>query len=111
MRLKNSMDGVFTMRARKVDANQSEIVLALRQMGCSVSVTSSLGHDFPDLVVGFRGKNYLLEIKDGNKPPSHRKLRPGQQKFFHEWKGQVALVNSVTEAIDLVNGMCKNNSV
>ena len=39
--------------ARK-DANQTQIVDALRGVGATVAITSMLGHGFPDLVVGYR---------------------------------------------------------
>lgn len=72
-------------RARK-DANQTEIVDGLRAVGVKVHVMNQ--SHVPDLLVGYRGRHFLLfEIKDGGKPPSARKLRPGQQKFADEWQG------------------------
>lgn len=66
----------------------------------------SQGEGIPDLLVGFRGKTALLEVKDGEKPPSARKLTPAEQKFFDEWRGgTLAVVNSVDEAIAVVLGM------
>lgn len=87
------------MRAAKVDDNQAEIVRALRQAGATVKALHAVGDDFPDLAVGYRGKTYLLEIKDGNKPPSRRKLSPGQQEFQASWRGHKAVVISVDEAL------------
>lgn len=90
-------------RAAKIDANQREVVKALRAIGCTVAITSSLGDGFPDLVVGYRGRNYLIEVKDGNKPPSRRKLTKDEKQFSESWKGQYAVVESIDEAIGLVN--------
>ena len=59
-------------RAAKIDANQPEIVAALEAVGASVVSTAGLGNGFPDIVVGFRGINYLIEIKDGSKPPKSK---------------------------------------
>ena len=95
------------MRAAKVDANQAEIVESLRRAGAIVQVTSNIGGGFPDLVVGFRGKNYLLEIKDGGKPPSSRKLTKDQQEFHMRWnaRGSVVVVESVMDALRAVGAV------
>jgi len=90
------------VRAGKADANQQRIVNALRDMGCTVSITSMVGKGFPDLVAGFRGRNLLLEVKDGDKAPSEQKLTEDQEKWHQEWKGQVAVVRSIKEAADAV---------
>lgn len=95
------------MRAKKIDANQPEIVKALRKIGCSVAITSAAGDGFPDIVVGrtdINGakRNWLIEIKDGNKPPSARKLTNDQVIFHGNWNGQIDVVESAEEAINLV---------
>lgn len=82
------------MKIARVDDNQKAVVKFLRDKGVSVSVTSSTGRGFPDLVCGYRGKNILLEIKDGNKPLSAQVLTPEQKLWHYEWKGQIAVVNS-----------------
>jgi hypothetical protein len=93
--------------ARKIDANQTEIVAALRKIGCSVAITSGAGDGFPDIVVGrtdINGdrKNWLIEIKDGDKSPSRQKLTPDQVVFHREWEGQIAIVTSAEQAINLI---------
>jgi len=87
---------------KKTDRNQQEIIDALRKIGCTVVSTHTQHKGFPDLVVGYRGVNYLIEVKDGQKPPSAQKLTPQQVKFFDEWRGQVTVVNSVEQAIDYI---------
>lgn len=91
------------MRAAKIDANQNEIVDALRKAGCSVQILSGVGKGCPDILVGRGGRNYLLEIKDGNKPKSARKLTPDQVEWHSKWKGHKVVVNSVESAIKAVN--------
>lgn len=86
-------------RAARTDANQTEIVNALRGVGASVAVTSMLGDGFPDLTVGFRGENYLIEIKDGSKPPSKRKLTPDEKSFHNSWWGKIDIVKNIDEAL------------
>lgn len=89
-------------RAAKVDRNQAEIVDALRAAGCSVAHTYMIGQGFPDVIAGRHGVNYLLEIKDGDKPPSAKRLTDDEQKFFDEWQGQVVVVETIEEALTAV---------
>jgi hypothetical protein len=87
------------MRAAKVDDNQKEIVKALRTLGCSVQHLHSVGAGCPDLLVGYKGFNILLELKDGNKSPSQQKLTPDQVIWHRDWRGHVNVVNSSEQAI------------
>lgn len=87
------------MRAAKVDANQAAIVKALRQMGASVQPLHTVGQGTPDLLVGIQGRNYLLEVKDGAKPPSAQKLTADQIDWHDMWRGQVEVVNSIDQTI------------
>jgi Holliday junction resolvase len=95
---------VTVRRAAKVDANQTEIVKALRQVGASVQSLASTGKGCPDLLVGFRGVNWLLEIKDGRKVRSARKLTEDQVVWHQTWRGKVYIVESVDQALNLLNG-------
>lgn len=90
------------VRAAKIDANQPEIVAALRKIGCTVQILSSVGKGCPDILVGYRGKNFLLEIKDGAKPVSAQKLTSDQIEWHDLWNGQVNVVNCVDQAIKIV---------
>ncbi|UMO77901.1 nuclease [Acinetobacter phage Cato] len=90
------------MRAAKIDANQNEIVAALRKIGCTVQILSSVGKGCPDILVGYRGRNFLLEIKDGDKPISAQKLTPDQVEWHDLWNGQVNVVNCAEQAIKIV---------
>ena len=84
--------------AARRDANEGEIVEALRRAGCSVIRLHAV-----DLLVGRRGQNWLMEVKDGNKPPSARKLTPTQRALRNGWRGQYTVVTSAEEALELVN--------
>ena len=90
-------------RAAKIDANQTEIVNALRQVGASVQSLASTGKGCPDLLVGFRGVNWLLEIKDGQKVKSARKLTPDQIEWHESWCGQVHVIEDIDQAIKLIS--------
>ena len=65
----------------RTDANQPQVVKALRDAGATVAITSMVGDGFPDLVVGFRGETLLIEVKDGSKPKSEQALTPDEEDF------------------------------
>lgn len=93
------------LRARgRVDSNQAALVKELRQMGLSVAVTSSLGHGFPDIICGFLGVNYMLEVKNPDKPPSARVLTGDEQQFADNWKGQIATVMTLADCLKVIHG-------
>lgn len=87
-------------RARRVDGNQKRIVDGLRAFGASVYVGSALGSGFPDLVCGFGGRTFLLEVKDPSKPKADRQLTPDQVKFRDSWQGHYAVVETLEQAIE-----------
>jgi hypothetical protein len=88
--------------AAKIDSNQGAVVKAFRQIGASVQVLSQVGKGCPDVLVGFRGVNVLVEIKDGGKVPSARKLTADQVKWHESWAGQVCVATDITDAINQV---------
>ena len=92
-------------RRAKVDSNQPEIVKALRDIGASVAHIHMVGDGIPDLIVGFRGINYLFEVKDGNKPPSKRRLTPDEQEWHEAWRGHVHIVESVEDAYEAIGAI------
>ena len=95
------------LRAARTDANAREIDKALVKLGATIAKTDSAGSGFPDRVIGFRGKNFLLECKDGEKVPSKRQLNEAQKKWHSAWAGQVAVVKSPDEAVRIVFGSDK----
>lgn len=90
------------MRAAKIDANQPKIVNMLRLVGCTVQHLHGVGKGCPDLLVGYHGQNLLFEVKDGQKPPSARKLTPAEAEWHETWRGQVVTVSSVREALEAI---------
>lgn len=86
--------------ATKRDLNEPEIVAALRAVGATV-----VQLDRPvDLLVGYKRKTMLMEIKQPGElvksgKPKH-KLTEGQEKFFAEWQGgDLLTVRSVEQAL------------
>lgn len=90
------------MRAARIDANQPEIIHGLRTIGATVQPLHSVGKGCPDILVGWRGKNFLIEIKDGRKPPSGRTMTADQIDWHGTWAGQVSVANSLDEALRVV---------
>ena len=82
---------------KRVDSNQAQVVADLRKCGASVLLLHEVGHGCPDLLVGFRGVNYLIEIKtpDG-------KLNPRQIVWHTLWRGQVATAFNSEEAMQVI---------
>ena len=94
------------MRLRgRTDANQSQIVRDLRKMGAVVFSTANIGSGFPDLLVGWRGANWLFEVKDSNQPPSKQKLTDDEKDFHLAWNGQVAVITSAEQAMEIMTLM------
>ncbi len=88
-------------RAARRDANEQDIVKAMRAEGAYVKVINDEG--LFDLLVSYRGDTLMIEVKDGAKPPSARRLTDAEQKFHDEWPGaDLYIVNSVEEAIALL---------
>ena len=85
-----------------MDINQSDIVKKLREYGFSVECTHTLRNGVPDLLIGFNGCNYLMEIKDPDKPPSKRKLTEDEAKWHSKWLGQVDVIHTAEEAIEII---------
>ena len=89
---------------KRVDSNQPEIVQALRDIGATVQHLHEAGKGCPDILVGYHGYNWLFEIKDGDKPPSKRKLTADEKEWHATWRGQVSVIKSADEAIWYVTG-------
>ena len=82
-------------RAARVDENQVEIVSALRAAGAYVWIIS-----LPvDLLVGYRGHTFLVEIKDGPR----KRLTALQDDFFKNWPGStLARIDSPEAALRMI---------
>jgi hypothetical protein len=87
-------------RAARTDDNQHELVEALKKIGAKCYF---IGKPV-DLLVGFRGKNLLLEVKRPDKKGWKSALTQEQKDFIETWPGDVAVVYSVEEAVSAVVG-------
>ncbi|MFL9582384.1 hypothetical protein [Stenotrophomonas sp. AB1(2024)] len=92
-------------RAARRDENHAEIVAGLRKSGCDVVDLGAVGNGCPDLLVRRCGRLILIEVKDGAKPPSERRLTPDQVKFHALWGDSVVVVTSLTEALSAIGAV------
>jgi len=87
------------MVIRKVDSNQAEIVAALREVGATVQPIHEIGAGCPDLLVGYHGYNYLIEVKV---PGSERHLTRLEAEWLGQWEGQAAIAATPEQALDII---------
>jgi len=87
------------MKFNRTDLNQSEIAKALAKVGASVTSLTSVKDGCPDLLVGFRGFNYLMEIKN---PKISHSLTKAQKLWHQRWAGKVHIVQTIDEALIIV---------
>lgn len=81
-----------------LDANHTEIVAGLRQIGATVVDLAKVGKGCPDILVGWRGKTYLMEIKTAK-----GYVRATQEQFFRSWTGgHIAVVRSFDDAYNVL---------
>lgn len=94
-------------RAARTDHNHREIVAALRKIGCTVQSLAAVHNGCPDLLVGRTfpdgsRRNFLLEVKDGSKPESARRLTKAQIEWLAKWAGEARVVETVDQALEAV---------
>jgi hypothetical protein len=87
-------------RAAKVDANQDQIVSALRAAGASVQSLAAIGKGCPDLMVARAGSVWLMEVKHGKGKPNDL-----QTKWHIAWNAPVHVVYGPEDALKAI-GAC-----
>lgn len=80
-------------RAAKADKSQRSIVSALRGIGAYVTYIKQP----VDLLVGFKGRTLLLEVKE---PGGFLTAR--QREFFATFRGEAYIVHGVEDALQAV---------
>tara|TARA_Y100000310_G_C20699475_1_gene828378 strand:- start:5904 stop:6212 length:309 start_codon:yes stop_codon:yes gene_type:complete len=84
----------------KTDDNHKEIVKMFRDCGWVVLDVHTL-KDCCDIFISRAFQTIAVEIKDGKKKPSARKLTPGELKFRQNWLGHYRLVESIEDVMDI----------
>ena len=81
--------------AHRVDANQGQIVSALRKCGVGVRSLAGIGDGMPDLLCYSTRSGYvLIEVKQPGEG-----LTDDQVKFHGDWPGRIHIVETVDEAL------------
>lgn len=103
-------------RAARRDPNEAEIVKALEAVGATVLRLSM--PDAPDLLVGFRGVDTLIEVKSpegprgGTRHSKGQHLSDDQAKWHAAWRGRPpVVVRTVEEALAAIGAVPKACSV
>ena len=81
-------------RAARVDSNQVAVVAALRKIGASVLHLHRVGGGCPDLLVCYRKRTILLEVKMPDE-----ELNALQVEFHANWGSELYAVHSPLEAV------------
>ena len=95
-------------RAKK-DENHAEIVKFLRAIGATVIELHAVGGGVPDLLVGYKRRTFLLEVKRPGVAGKKRGRRQAmtnkaQADFYDSWRGgAVHVVEDWRVAISIVS--------
>ncbi len=73
--------------APKRDHNHKTVERAFRLLGCTVADTSGVASGFPDLVVGFRGRDHKVEVKNRQTSYGRKGKSESQKTFERLWNG------------------------
>jgi hypothetical protein len=84
----------------KVDKNQTEIVQALRKAGATVQHLHQVGSGCPDILVGYHGRNFLLELKS-----EKGTLTSDEQDWLYEWHGSASVVYGIVDSLKAIGAM------
>jgi len=82
------------MKAKRIDANQTDIAEQAKALGISYQSLHELGKGCPDAIFGYAGINLFVEIKDGK-----NKLNEMQIEYHNSWQGQIITIQNTNELI------------
>lgn len=89
---------------KKVDSNHGYIVQGLKALRFSVCDLSGVGQGVPDLIVGYRGVNVLVEIKSNRK----NGLTFSQKEWHRTWQGSVIVAHELYEILITFANLIEN---
>ena len=96
----------MTYYKKRVDENQKSLIHTFICLGASVLNLSTVGRGCPDLLIGYKGKTVLVEIKSSAKAS----FTDPQVKFMQEWRGgAVSRIDSVDAVIRLIKMLDMDN--
>jgi hypothetical protein len=92
-------------RAARKDKNQNAIAEALESAGAAVTDLSRAGGGVTDLLVSFRRKWYVLEVKNPDAPKSDRELTPAQKNWHLAQRAHVHVVMTPDQALSAIGAV------
>lgn len=96
--------------SKKADRNQPELVKYIRGRGATFQHTHQVESAL-DGIVGFRGIDQRVEIKDPLQPKSARKLTTKEQDVFDTWQGRPPIIiESVDDCEQLLKQLYREAS-
>lgn len=95
-------------RAARVDQNHAEIVEGLRSAGAAVTSLAPIGSGIPDLLVSYRGRWHLVEVKRprGPRGGGGGELTADQREWIAHQRAPIHVVRSLSEALDAIRCAC-----
>ena len=99
-------------RAARKDANHNRVMNAFIEYGWTVLDIWQIKNAC-DIIITKSGQTVACEIKDGNKPPSARKLTAGEKDFRDRWSenGHWRLVKSLDDVTAVNREFSRRNIV
>jgi hypothetical protein len=85
--------------AARADENQPAIVDALRKAGATVTPIHTLGKGVSDLLVSFRQRWLVLEVKNPTKPKRDRELTEDEKTWIGKQRAPVYIVFTPEDAL------------
>ena len=99
-----------TYRQSRRDANHTPIVNHARGLNISVLEVHSIGGAL-DLVCGFMGIDFRVEIKDGSKSASRRMLTQAEGDTMRDWKGRKPIIWDSLESVERTRNEIYNEAI
>ena len=87
-------------KRKRKDSNHNQITKCFEKMGWEVLDIHNL-KKCADIIIGKSAINIFIEIKDGDKSPSARKLTEGEEEFHDRWPNNVIIIQSENDCIQL----------
>lgn len=93
--------------AARTDGNHALIKRTVLSIGATVLDTFQIPNCF-DMLVGYRGRDFIFEIKDPKQPKSGRKLTDGEKRFSEVWRGsEYHVIETPDQAIKVLTTPAK----
>ena len=92
------------------DRNHSAIQRALESLGVTCVDVSNCTDAF-DIIAGYRGVTFAVEVKRADGKPSQRALRPSQAEKHDAWNGRpIEVVRTLDDCAEVVERVMRESS-